>query len=65
MKLIIKLLTYIESGGKISVIKSKYNLSKETSIALALVATKDEVEKSRLKNYEMMIIIMVILVNNI
>ena len=41
-----KAVTYVESGGKISVIKSKYNLSKEASIALALVATKDEVKTS-------------------
>jgi len=40
-----KAVTYVESGGKVSVIKSKYNLSKEADIALALVATKDEVEK--------------------
>ena len=39
-----KSVAYIESGGKISVIKSKYNLSKEASIGLALVATKNEVE---------------------
>ena len=39
-----KSVEYIESGGKISVIKSKYNLSKEASIGLALVATKNEVE---------------------
>ena len=39
-----KAVTYVESGGKISVIKSKYDLSKEADIALALVATKNEVE---------------------
>jgi hypothetical protein len=39
-----KAVTYIESGGKISVIKSKYNLSKEASIGLQLVATQNEVE---------------------
>ena len=39
-----KSVAYIESGGKISVIKSKYNLSKEAGIGLALVATKNEVE---------------------
>ena len=41
-----KAVTYVESGGKISVIKSKYNLSIEAGIALALVATKDEVKTS-------------------
>jgi len=41
-----KALAYVESGGKISVIKSKYNLSKEADIGLKLVATKDEVKES-------------------
>ena len=41
-----KAVAYVESGGKISVIKSKYNLSKEADIGLKLIATKDEVEKS-------------------
>ena len=41
-----KAATYIESGGKISVIKSKYNLSKEADIALKLVATQDEAKTS-------------------
>jgi hypothetical protein len=41
-----KAVTYIESGGKISVILSKYNLSKEADIGLTLIATKDEVKTS-------------------
>ena len=41
-----KAVAYVESGGGINIIKSKYNLSKEADIALALVATKDEVETS-------------------
>ena len=41
-----KAAAYVESGGKISVIKSKYNLSKEADIALKLVATQDEAKTS-------------------
>jgi len=37
---------YVEAGGGINIIKSKYNLSKEAETALASIATKDEVEKS-------------------
>ena len=40
-----KAVEYIESGGKMSVILSKYALSREANIGLKLVATKDEVEK--------------------
>ena len=39
-----KAVKYVESGGGINIIKSKYNLSKEAGIGLALVATKNEVE---------------------
>ena len=39
-----KAVEYIESGGKMSVILSKYALSREANIGLKLVATKNEVE---------------------
>jgi len=41
-----KAVKYVESGGGINIIKSKYNLSKEADIGLKLIATKDEVKKS-------------------
>ena len=41
-----KALSYVESGGKISVIKSKYDLSKEAEEDLLAFALKDEVKTS-------------------